>query len=89
MPEDSPLPESATTGKCEGRLYSMKFTIAKKSAAEGLNITQIARYLGASYGGTRLLYEASQYPVVQRQAAGSVVEQFWFWRPASFWRCYS
>jgi len=54
----------------------MKFTIAKKSAAEGLNIAQIARYLGASYGGTRLLYEASQYPVVQRQAAGSVVEQF-------------
>jgi hypothetical protein len=43
---------------------------------EGLNIAQVARYLGASYEGTRLLYEASQYPVVQRQASGSEVEQY-------------
>jgi transposase len=42
--------------------------------AEGLNIAQAARYLGASYEGTRLLYEASEYPVVQRQAPGSGVE---------------
>jgi transposase len=44
--------------------------------AKGLNIAQVARYLGASYGGTRLLYEASQYPVIQRQASGSEVEQY-------------
>jgi transposase len=44
--------------------------------AEGLNIAQVARYLGASYQGTRLLYEASEYPVVQRQAHGSRVEQY-------------
>jgi transposase len=44
--------------------------------AEGLNIAQVARYLGASYEGTRLLYEASEYPVVQRQAPGSGVAQY-------------
>jgi transposase len=44
--------------------------------AEGLNIAQVARYLGVSYEGTRLLYEASEYPVVQRQAPGSGVEQY-------------
>jgi hypothetical protein len=35
MPEDSPLPESATAGKCEGRLYGMKLTMAKKSVKAG------------------------------------------------------
>lgn len=44
--------------------------------AEGLNIAQIARYLGSNYGGIRLFYEASQYPVIQRRAAGSEVEQY-------------
>ncbi len=44
--------------------------------AEGLNIAQVARYLGGSYEGTRLLYEASEYPIVQRQAPGSGVEQY-------------
>src|SRR5262249_10095124 len=44
--------------------------------AEGLNIAQVARYLGASYEGTRRLYEASEYPVVQRQAPSSRVEQY-------------
>jgi transposase len=44
--------------------------------AEGLNIAQVARYLGVSYSGIRLLYEASEYPVVQRQAPGSGVEPY-------------
>jgi transposase len=44
--------------------------------AEGLNIAQVARYLGVSYEGTQLLYEASEYPVIQRQAPGSRVEQY-------------
>jgi transposase len=44
--------------------------------AEGLNIAQVARYLGVSYSGIRLLYEASEYPVIQRQAPGSGVEPY-------------
>ena len=44
--------------------------------AEGLNIAQVARYLGVSYSGIRLLYEASEYLVVQRQASGSGVEPY-------------
>ena len=41
-----------------------------------MNIAQVARYLGVSYSGIRLLYEASEYPVVQRQAPGSGVEPY-------------
>ena len=44
--------------------------------AEGLNIAQVARYMGVSYSGIRLLYEASEYPVIQRQAPGSGVEPY-------------
>lgn len=44
--------------------------------AEGLNIAQVARFLGVSYSGIRLLYGASEYPVVQRQAPGSGVEEY-------------
>lgn len=53
-----------------------RYEKVQKLKAEGLNIAQVARYLGVSYSGIRLLYEASEYPVVQRQAPGSGVEPY-------------
>jgi transposase len=43
---------------------------------QGQNIGQIARSLGMSYSGVRLLFAASEYPVVQRGARGSGVEVY-------------
>jgi transposase len=43
---------------------------------QGQNIGQIARSLGVSYSGVRLLFVSSEYPVVQRSARGSVVEGY-------------
>src|SRR5262245_8597779 len=53
-----------------------RYEKVQKLKAEGLNIAQVARYLGVSYSGIRLLYEASEYPVIQRQAPGSGVEPY-------------
>jgi hypothetical protein len=50
---------------------------AQELKAEGLKIAKVVRFLGVSYSGIRLLYEASEYPVVQRQAPGGGVQPYY------------
>jgi len=50
MPEHSPLQESATAGKCEGRLYGMNPAMAKKSAKAGKTVLAQLKSAGFSEG---------------------------------------